>query len=337
MFFFFTKEVDSSMKKNIAPIVCCTIVIFMHLSVAGIVSAAAVIVPQCPQTVVCGEEITIPIEIFDSPEIGSLGMDIVFPDSFTYERCEIEGCLTEDFQIFDCNVSSETGNLRLGGFTITPIPEGSNGCLVSIIFTIDDACAGPFIISLTNLVDNITGSQTESCEMLVESIITTTGDSTTSTTGQGTTTGDSTTSSSTTTTTRICPAKVSLASNYSGVEKLRAFRDTFLTKHPLGEKYIALYDKHASEISGYLSGDLLLRSQSASILIKLLPQIDSLLSGKKTAVDPGLLNEAVSFLDQLALRSSELLKIDLKEIRSDLTEGEMLNHINSITAGSASY
>jgi hypothetical protein len=340
------------MKENNVLIAFYTIVISMHLSVAGIVSAAdAVIVPQCPETVVCGEEITIPVEIFDSPETGSLGIDIVFPDSFTYERCEKELCLTEDFQIFDCNVSAETGDLRLGGFTITPIPEGSDGCLVNITFSIDDACAGPFIISLTNLVDNIQGIQTESCEMIIESNITTTSDSTTTTSDSTTTTSDSTTttsdsttttsdsttSSSTTTTTRICPAKVSLESNYSGVEKLRAFRDTFLCKHPLGEKYIALYDKHASEISGYLSGDLLLRSKSASILIKLLPQIDSLLSGKKTRVDPGLLDEAVSFLDQLALRSGKLLKRDLKKIRSDLIDGEMLNHINSVAARSASY
>jgi hypothetical protein len=321
---FTVEEVDVSMKKNSVPLVCLTILIFIHLGLAGIVYAAdAVIVPQCPQTVVCGEEITISIDILDSPEIGSLGMDIVFPHDFTYEGCEKEGCLTEDFQVFDCNVSAETGNVRLGGFTITPIPEESDGCLVNITFSIDDECTGPFIITLKDLVDNIQSIQTESCEMIIEPNITTT--------------GDSTTSSSTTTTTKICPAQVSLESNYSGVEKLRAFRDNFLFKHPLGEKYTALYYKHASEISGYLSGDVLLRATSASILIKLLPKIDSLLAGKKTTVDPGLINEVVSFLDQLELRSSELLKRDLKKIRSNLTEGEMLNHINSITAGSASY
>jgi len=326
------------MKKNSFPLVCYAILILVHLGVAGIVAAAdAVIVPQCPQTVVCGEEIVISIDIVDSPEIGSLGMDIVFPHTFTYERCEGEGCLTEEFQIFDCNVSAETGNLRLGGFTITPIPEGSTGCLVNIIFTIDDECAGPFIISPTNLVDNITGIQTESCEMIIESNATTTSDSTTSTTVQVTTTSDSTTSISTTTTTKICPAMVSLQSNDSAVEQLRAFRDTFLSKHPLGKKYTALYVKHASEISGYLSGDLLLRSKAASILIKLLPTIDSFLSGKKTTVEPGLTNEAVSFLDQVELRSSELLKRDLKKLRSDLLEGEVLNQLNSMTARSVCY
>jgi len=328
------------MKKNMLPLVCCTILIFIQLSVAGIVSAAdAVIVPQCPRNVVCGEEITIPVEIIDSPAIESFGMDIIFPHDFTYEGCEKAGCLTEDFQLFNCNISDETGHLRLGGVTIDPIPEGSDGCLVTITFSIDDECVGPFTIILTNLVDDIGGIQTESCEMIVESHTTTTHDSTTSTTSDSTTstTGDSTTSSSTTTTTHICPAKVSLESNYSAVEQLRAFRDTFLRKHPLGKGYTALYDRHAAEIAGYLSGDLLLRSASASILIKLLPKINALLSGKKTTADPGLLNEVVSFLDQLELQSSEPLKRDLKKIRRDLLAGEILNQLNSITAISASY
>jgi hypothetical protein len=323
------------MRKYLLKTTICLFLLFSCLNISRIVSANdSLIYPQCPEIVVCGEQAVIPIEIINSPEISSFGMDIVFSPELIYERCEKEGCLTEDFQFFDCNVRSET-EVRLGGLITTPLSEGSNGCLVNIIFKIDDECSGPFIISLANLVDGIEDIQTESCEMVIESNITTTTDSTTSTTGEVTTTVDSTTSSSTTTT-KICPAKVSLEGNYSGVEKLRAFRDYFLFKHPLGQKYNALYYKHASEISGCLLSDSLLRSKSASIISKILPKIDALMSGNKTTIDPGLINEVVSFFDQLELRSSEILKRDLKKIRSDLTEGEMLNQLNSITASSDS-
>ncbi len=68
-------------------IIVFAILVFSYLSGAKVASADdALIAPQCPDIVACGEEITIPIEITSSPEISSFGMDIVFPSEFTYKN-----------------------------------------------------------------------------------------------------------------------------------------------------------------------------------------------------------------------------------------------------------
>lgn len=316
------------MKRNLLIIIVSSILLLLMLpSVVLREVYGSVISPRCPEMVACGQEITIPIEINDSPQIAAFGMDVVFPSQFVYQRCEKEECVTEKFQFLDCNVSSETGNLKIGGFSIDPVAAGSNGCLVEVTFTISSVCKGPFTLSVTNLVDNIKGAETEPCQ------ITTQSNNTTSSTASGTTTcvstsstttiASTTTITSTTTTRKICPAMVSLEGNFLGLEMLRMFKENILSKTSLGRKYINLYYEHATEIANCLLADSDLRSQSVAIINKILPKIERLMDGQHVKIESVLLSQITVFLDDLEMRSSPTLKIDIQRLRKDLTKEKL--------------
>jgi len=335
------------MKINLLKIISCTIFVFSYLSGAELESANdAFISPQCPETVNCGEKITIPIEITNSPKIASFGMDIVFSPELTYENCEKEGCLTEGFQFLDCNVSSQTGHLKIGGFSIEPIAEGCSGCLVNVIFTIDSECIGPLIISLTNLVDDIKGLSTQSCEIVIEPNITTTTstlfDSTTSTihTSSSTTTiePNSTTTSSTSssTTTSLSLLWPTAYDKMWGVKKdenlllLRAFRDESLLNTEVGRAYIFMLYDNSLEIAVLLLLEPSLAEQTKEVINELLMSVESLRYHDEIEITQDTLDNLLSLLDQFEAKASPKLKTTIKRVKGDITTRERFEQLGII-------
>ncbi len=107
-----------------------------------------------------GAVVSIPVMIENSDtEVAAFGFDLHYcPDMLEFVSCT-NGQLTAGWYFLECN-EWEAGIVRAGGFSMTPIPTGSNGSIVVLRFSVTcencdlyDEC----ITNMTNLEDDLIG------------------------------------------------------------------------------------------------------------------------------------------------------------------------------------
>lgn len=124
-----------------------------------------------------------------------------------------------------------------------------------------------------------------------------------------------------------CAAEVVLAGDATAMEDLRllhTFRDDVLARSPVGQHWIALYERHRLEAALILATDGQFRNQTRSVLKQWLPLIQAL-------TNPDSVGQAVLTLEHveaaeaiiagLADRGSPQLRTDLEETRQVLEVG----------------
>ncbi len=91
--------------------------------------------------------------------VDAFGLRLNYDSSaLQYQSCS-QGTLNPGWAVFNCN-GSTAGLVVVGGFTMSSIPAGSNGSLVTVTFTIlCGSCTNgqTFGMTLTNLVDDLVG------------------------------------------------------------------------------------------------------------------------------------------------------------------------------------
>lgn len=120
---------------------------------------------KCPDQIVCGTHITIPLMLSNAPEIDSFGIELQWFGQITFKGYSFQGCLTEGFDFIDCN-APEINRLKIGGFTTkNGIAAGSSGCLVTLEFEVAAQCnPNKFGIIIASLFDDLKGMEIDDCE-----------------------------------------------------------------------------------------------------------------------------------------------------------------------------
>jgi len=108
----------------------------------------------------CGDDtVTIDVSIEDADvPVGAAGFDLEYdPTLLTFVACD-PGGLTQGWQTFEC--ADLPGAVRVGGYDVTPIPQGSYGTFARLTF-LSNCCAFDSTVTSAlepvNLVDGLAG------------------------------------------------------------------------------------------------------------------------------------------------------------------------------------
>jgi hypothetical protein len=98
------------------------------------------------------------------------------------------------------------------------------------------------------------------------------------------------------------------------VRLLERVRDEVLTTTPQGQRYIELFNQHASEITALMLADEALRDHGISTVEAFVPDLQALVDGEgsQTAVTPEQVNSVVAFLQALSAAGSPELTQDIE-------------------------
>ncbi|MFC1889942.1 cohesin domain-containing protein, partial [Thermodesulfobacteriota bacterium] len=121
--------------------------------------------PVCPANAMAGDAVSIPVSITDGIGIDSIGFDLSFdPGVLEYNGFSTDGCLLDDWPEFNCVENS--GVVSCDGFTTTPLPEISSGCLAQIEFTVLSGTEGSLTyLFISDLLEDLTLMSTTPCSL----------------------------------------------------------------------------------------------------------------------------------------------------------------------------
>jgi len=136
-----------------------------------------------------------------------------------------------------------------------------------------------------------------------------------------------TTVSSTTTTSKICPLFAASDGDMNKVTVLRQFRDKVLGNTKAGRQFTRLYYKHALEMTEILLRNPELAAQSKELLIEVLPQVQSAVSGKKMMISPSLTKQIDTLLVQISSTASPNLQRDITKFRKEFKQGTVYKKV----------
>jgi formate dehydrogenase maturation protein FdhE len=102
---------------------------------------------------------------------------------------------------------------------------------------------------------------------------------------------------------------------------LRSFRDREIASNRLGQEYLRLLYSNSTEIATLLLHNPRLGKEVRKVINELLPDLRSLLSGKKVSVSKKKVTHLESLLKKFEKRGSPQLKAAVKKVRKDLRKG----------------
>jgi len=124
-----------------------------------------------------------------------------------------------------------------------------------------------------------------------------------------------------------CGAEIALVGEANAVEDLhllRTFRDQILVRSPIGQQWVALYERHRLEVALILAADPQTRIQTRLALKQWIPLIRALTnpdSPGQTVLTLQHIEAAESVIASLAAKGSTELRRDLDELRKVLEKG----------------
>lgn len=102
-------------------------------------------------------------------------------------------------------------------------------------------------------------------------------------------------------------------------------RDQILAKAATGSQYIALYYKHAPEITHIFESQPELEVKARKLILGLLPAIGDLIARRKAMIQESTVQEGLMVIDNLSSQASPALSEDLRQIRQDIQSGIIFN------------
>jgi hypothetical protein len=128
-----------------------------------------------------------------------------------------------------------------------------------------------------------------------------------------------------TTTTTIpgsgCPAKTVKGEGSPDIKTLHVFRNEMLLKTETGKQYIALYYKHALELSYIFTRDQELKEKANRLIEKLMPAVGGLLAKRNAEIDEETVQKAIELIDALTTKARPSLERDLMSLKKDIQSG----------------
>ena len=122
-----------------------------------------------------------------------------------------------------------------------------------------------------------------------------------------------------------CPATVALKDQPGFLlASLRELQSTVFAKSELGRKYTSLYYRHAPEIAGHIIGHDEIREGALELILRIMPDITSLLAGEKIRMGSELVEEVEDFLDNLENYASPELKTITNMVKKDMGNDTVL-------------
>jgi hypothetical protein len=106
---------------------------------------------------------------------------------------------------------------------------------------------------------------------------------------------------------------------------LRVFRNDIYLKSEVGRHYICLYYKHALEFRYIFINDQELKEKANSIIQKIMPTIEDLLTERDAAISEDTVQEVIELIDALTVQSSPSLEKDLNRLKKDIQTGVIFN------------
>jgi len=100
-------------------------------------------------------------------------------------------------------------------------------------------------------------------------------------------------------------------------------RDQILSKTAAGSQYIALYYKHAPEITRIFETRPELEGRVRKLIVGLLPAIGDLIAGRKATIQDGTVQEGLMVIDNLLPHASPTLSEDLIRLKRDIHNGTL--------------
>ena len=116
----------------------------------------------------------------------------------------------------------------------------------------------------------------------------------------------------------LCPAEVMLGGDQQALSLLRTFRDRELAKTPAGRKCIALYYRHAAEISSLLVSDAGLRRHAAAALPGLLAAVRHRLESSPAVTAQHADSALSNLMDAFKEKAGPQLRKDIGTIKAAL-------------------
>lgn len=103
-------------------------------------------------------------------DLDALGFDFNFPDALLqYNGFNFTGTFLENWQFKEVQLNA-AGNLRVAGFSTTPIPASAEGELVHLQFTVKSGAQGQDWFRITGLTDDLSTAKTDSALFQVSRI-----------------------------------------------------------------------------------------------------------------------------------------------------------------------
>ena len=122
-----------------------------------------------------------------------------------------------------------------------------------------------------------------------------------------------------------CPATTVIGAGNPDLKKLRVFRNDIFLKSEVGRHYICLYYKHALELRYIFINDQELKEKANSIIQKIMPTIEDLLTERDAAISEDTVQEVTELIDALTVQSSPSLEKDLNRLKKDIQSGVIFN------------
>ncbi|MFC1890562.1 hypothetical protein ACFL4G_12490, partial [Thermodesulfobacteriota bacterium] len=122
---------------------------------------------DCPTNAMPEDPVTISVEISDAGGIDAVGFDLSFDAGiFAYTGFGTTGCLLDGWVEFDC--VEDSGVVSCDGISGTPLPNGSNGCLVEFDFNVLPGTAGfSTELSIDALLEDLSLMSTTPCSIYI--------------------------------------------------------------------------------------------------------------------------------------------------------------------------
>ena len=133
-----------------------------------------------------------------------------------------------------------------------------------------------------------------------------------------------------TVTKKACPAALALKGKTGELKVIRSFRDKILTKSVAGREYIELYRKYAPEISSLIIDNKGIFMNTAGILQKYSPRLQSLAEGNKISLYRKERQEIISLLDRFKQKAGPELQNVIEKIKDDFNDGRKMDEVGII-------
>jgi len=126
---------------------------------------------------------------------------------------------------------------------------------------------------------------------------------------------------------RPCPSGVALNNDATKLEVLRETRDSRLTRTALGQSLIALYYKHAAEISDILRTDGELQILAGTVVHEIAEKAWLLNNNEKVRIDRGLVKSILAVAHLINNNASPNLRVAIKKVKKEIKRGTIFRQL----------
>jgi hypothetical protein len=118
-----------------------------------------------------GQSFTVAVRVTETQaDLDALGFDFNFPDALLqYDGFNFTGAFLENWQFKEVRLNAP-GSLRIAGFSTTPIPAGTEGDLVQLLFTVKSGAQGQDWFWINGLTDDLSAAKADSALFQVSSV-----------------------------------------------------------------------------------------------------------------------------------------------------------------------